>query len=248
MIGSRRPVVYFVCTGNAARSPMAAAMLRERDEHDQLEVRSSGTLVLEGLPMSVRTREALARQGLADHAHRSRQFKSFDAADADLIVVMEPIHITWIRKHFPEAAAVTGSLRRLVRDLPEMLKDLPDTLGANAGQRQPNMESSPSKAVDAGSGSRRGMSAGVAGSEGSVTEPASSGSVATGSTSEQPSDVLMSLKKRVALLELASVVPEPWEEVIDPGAGDQPVFHSTASELRHLVDELYLQLIAVSQQ
>ena len=112
-----RPVVYMVCTGNAARSPMAAAMLRAFDAGARIDVRSAGTLTLEGHPMGARTRSALARHGLTDHAHRSRQFRTTDAAEADLVVVMEPLHLHWMRRNVPEAAPITGSLRRLARDL-----------------------------------------------------------------------------------------------------------------------------------
>ena len=100
-----------VCTGNAARSPMAAAMLRDLDAAGRIDVRSAGILALEGHPMSARTRSALARHGLVDHAHRSRQFRSTDAAEADLVVVMEPLHLTWMRRNLPEVAPITGSLQ-----------------------------------------------------------------------------------------------------------------------------------------
>ena len=164
--------MYMVCTGNAARSPMAAAMLRALDTDGRIEVRSAGILVLEGHPVGVRTRSALARHGLVDHAHRSRQFRGTDAADADLVVVMEPLHLQWMRRNLPEAAPITGSLRRLARDLP--------TTG-DIGQR-------------------------------------------------------------IASLGLASLEVEPWEEVVDPGAGDQTVFDRCSDELRLLVAELHRRL------
>ena len=41
-----------------------------------------------------------------------------DAEAADLVVVMEPLHLHWMRRNLPAAASMTGSLRRLVRDLP----------------------------------------------------------------------------------------------------------------------------------
>jgi len=110
-----RPVVYFLCTGNAARSVMAATMLRALV--DSFEVRSGGTHTIEGLPMSVRTRTALARHGLSDHSHRSHQMASTDVENADLVVAMEPLHVAWFRRHHPEGAPLTGTLRRLVRDL-----------------------------------------------------------------------------------------------------------------------------------
>lgn len=174
-----RPVVYVVCTGNAARSPMVAAMLRACDAGDRLDVRSAGTLVLEGHPMSSRTRSALARHGLVDHSHRSRQLRGADAAGADLVVVMEPLHLLWMRRNLPEAAPITGSLRRLARDLPP------------------------------------------------PAEPSSVGG----------------LSQRVASLGLASLEPEPWEEVVDPASGDQAEFDRCADELSSLVAQLHRRLL-----
>lgn len=170
-----RPVVCFVCTGNAARSVMAAAMLRALTP--DLEVRSAGTHVVEGQPMGVRTRAALAHHGLADSRHRSRQF-SEEETRADLVAVMEPAHLSWIRSRFPAAAAVTGSLRRLARDLP-------------------------------------------------------------GPDPARP----RSLAERVAALNLVGVEPEPWEEVVDPGGGEQADFDRCAEELSKLAAQLRHRLV-----
>ena len=173
-----RPVVYMVCTGNAARSPMAAIMLRALDTDGLIDVRSAGILALEGHPMGTRTRSALARHGLVDHAHRSRQFRATDAAEADLVVVMEPLHLTWMRRSVPEAAPITGSLRRLARDLAPARRD--------------------SESVDLG--------------------------------------------RRVRALGLDALKPEPWEEIVDPGAGVQDDFDRCSDELRLLVAELHRRL------
>jgi protein-tyrosine-phosphatase len=132
---------------------------------------SAGTLVLEGHPMSSRTRSALRDHGLTDFDHRSRQFGDEHAA-ADLVVAMEPDHVTWVRRHHPEAADRTATLPRLVRDLP----------------------------------------------------------------------ALGSMADRVAGLGLATVEVEPWEEVVDPAAGDQAVFDACAVELYGLVEALAARL------
>ena len=154
-------------------------MLRDLDTDGRIDVRSAGVLTLEGHPVGTRTRSALARHGLVDHAHRSRQFRDADAADADLVVVMEPLHLTWIRRNVPIAAAITGSLRRLARDL-----------------APPRGEAG---AVDLG--------------------------------------------RRVRALGLAEQPPEPWEEIVDPGAGLQDDFDRCSDELRLLVAELHRRLL-----
>ena len=163
--------VTMVCTGNAARSVMAALLLRDRlGPESGIEVASAGTLVLPDQPMSVRTRRALERHGLRDPHHRSRQIGPGDVDASDLLLIMEPSHIHWMRRRLPEALPITASLRRAVRDLP-----------------------------------------GVSGA---------------------------SLPERVAALELAGRDFEPWEEVIDPGAGEQAVFDACIDELAGLVDDL----------
>ena len=155
---------------------MAKVMFADRVD-GRYEASGAGTLVIDGQPMSQRTRIALEQFGLADLHHRSRQLTRSDIARADLIVAMEPDHIRWVRKQLPEGAGHTACLKRLVRDLPQ----------------------------------------------------------ASGRT----------IPERVAELGLASVDVEPWEEVLDPGGGDQDVFHACATELDLLVDNFISVLDAI---
>jgi protein-tyrosine-phosphatase len=171
-----RPLVYFLCTGNAARSVMGSAMLRVLlGPEPPLSVSSGGTHVLPGHVMSVRTRTALERHGIRDPHHRSRQLTVGDVDRASVILAMEPDHLRWIRRMHPEAAPITGSLRRIARDL----------------------------------------------------APAHDGS----------------LDERVRSLRLDEVEFEEWEEVIDPGGGEQPDFDAAAAEIATLVTALHGRLL-----
>lgn len=51
------------------------------------------------------------------------------------------------------------------------------------------------------------------------------------------------LASRVAQLGLAEIEPEAWEEVIDPGAGQQADYDAAADEVAALVSHLVERLV-----
>ncbi len=112
-----------LCTGNAARSVMAGFMLAHlhHERGEPLHIVTAGTHSVDGQPMGMRTRVALIRlPQLANadfRAHRSRQVHGIDLVHADLVVVMEADHVRFVRRQFPDAAAKTGTLRRVCCDL-----------------------------------------------------------------------------------------------------------------------------------
>lgn len=110
------PTLVFLCTGNATRSVLAGAALRAR--RPDLHVATAGTLVVEGQPLSVRTRAAFEAVGLAVPTHRSRQADARLLDGAHLVVGLAPEHVAWVRRTHPAAAPRAATLHRLCRTLP----------------------------------------------------------------------------------------------------------------------------------
>ena len=115
-----------LCTGNAARSVMAGAVLREHVPG--LKLSTSGTHVIEGMPMSWRTRDAIASLDIPVPDHRSRQATATELDHADLVIALACEHVAWMRRTHPSAAAHTATLKRLARDLPPGTSPLWDRL------------------------------------------------------------------------------------------------------------------------
>jgi len=120
--------IVTLCTGNAARSVMAGAFLREHVP--DLLVTTSGTHVIEGMPMSWRTRDAIASIGLPIPDHRSRQATVQELDSADLVIALAREHVAWMRRVHPRAAPRTATLKRLARDLADHDSPLGDRLAA----------------------------------------------------------------------------------------------------------------------
>lgn len=174
---------------------------------DLFELSGAGTHAIENCPMGNYTRKALASIGLEDRTHRSRQLNPYNADEVDLIIAMANDHVQYVRRNHPEVAHKTVTFKRLVRDLGEVGVRGEEERGGDAEVR--------------GSGVRDGL--GVKGEGGIEGLRVSEG-------------LRKTLKSRIAEMRLAEVQLERWEEIGDPGAGDQPIFMSSLEEIDALVD------------
>ena len=94
---------------------MAGAILAEHVP--AVVVATRGTHVIEGMPMSWRTRDALTGVDVTPPQHRSLQLRDEHVDTADLVVCLAREHVEYVRRTHPGAAGRTATLRRLVRDL-----------------------------------------------------------------------------------------------------------------------------------
>jgi protein-tyrosine-phosphatase/SAM-dependent methyltransferase len=110
------PTILILCTGNATRSVIAGAVLKAH--LPDVEIATAGTMSIDGLPMSWRTKAGFEAVGVKPPSHRSRQVLPPDLDAATLIIGLAPEHVNWVRREHPSAAPRTATLKRLVRDLP----------------------------------------------------------------------------------------------------------------------------------
>lgn len=104
--------IYFICTGNTCRSPMAEAILKNKQLGD-IEVRSAGIFALDGGEMSERAKQILNRQNVR-HQHTSHTVTLENLQWADLVLTMTVAHRHMILQSYPQMADKTFTLKEYV--------------------------------------------------------------------------------------------------------------------------------------
>lgn len=104
--------IYFVCTGNTCRSPMAAAILINKNL-ENIAVKSAGVYAVEGQPMSHYAQMTLMQHQIAT-SHQSSQVSEVDIEWADVVLTMTTRHKELLVQGYSEAASKIFTLNEYV--------------------------------------------------------------------------------------------------------------------------------------
>lgn len=107
--------MFFICTGNQARSPIAAAYTARALASLPVEVGSAGTLPRSPNPVLIEAGAIATQLGLDVALHRSSHVASHDLASADLVIGFELHHVAAAVVEGNARASKTFLLKELVR-------------------------------------------------------------------------------------------------------------------------------------
>ena len=105
-------MLLFVCTGNTCRSPLAAAMARQRG----ISAESAGLYALPGAPATPQAVRTARRHGMDLTAHRAQPVTEALLARASRVLTMTPEHADALRERFPSFAGKIASLSPAIPD------------------------------------------------------------------------------------------------------------------------------------
>lgn len=119
--------IYFICTGNTCRSPMAEAILKNKGI-ENLDVRSAGISANDGGEISKNAGITLENNGIS-HDHKSSAITDGNMEWADIVLTMTTAHRDIVSSLYPQWEHKIYTLIEYV--LPQNKQDVLDPYGGN---------------------------------------------------------------------------------------------------------------------
>lgn len=119
--------IYFICTGNTCRSPMAEAILRSK-EIANMTVKSAGIYATNGDRVARNAKTLIEEAGMP-YTSVSRAVTNEDIEWADVILTMTETHREILVATFPEVHGKVFTLKGYVR--PDLDEDVHDPFGGD---------------------------------------------------------------------------------------------------------------------
>ncbi|MDP4164666.1 MAG: low molecular weight protein arginine phosphatase [Bacillota bacterium] len=119
--------ILFVCTGNTCRSPMAEAILKNKNL-GEIEVKSAGVFAVDGGTASMNA-EQVWQENNIQHTHRSSMLSEELVNWATHIFTMTDAHKESVINSFPHSADKTYRLKEFAGESGNL--DVSDPFGGN---------------------------------------------------------------------------------------------------------------------
>lgn len=132
---AKKKSILFVCTGNTCRSVIAKALLEKRlkeQNRNDVEVFSSGIMMLGGLSVSQGALRLLQKEGIDVSGHRSQRVTKEMARGCDIILVMEKLQEQRLLELAPDVKNRLFLLKEFAK-IEDTSLDIEDPIGRDEG-------------------------------------------------------------------------------------------------------------------